>query len=131
MLPCPHSDAFSIQDRRNIMCMRSPLQSEAENRPLILRCALQGQPIQTSQLRLRIIGERLFMRLNRLKPDIHHVIQRHAKSDGLHNARGASLKHHGRIIINHLVFMHFFNHIAAADKGTHFRHPFSAHKYCP
>ena len=38
-------------------------------------------------------------------PDIHHVFQRHAQTDGLHDARRARLELHGRIIVDHVVFL--------------------------
>lgn len=58
---------------------------------------------------------------------LHQVVQRHAKTNGLNDSRCSRLKLHRRIVIGDRVFGHFTDHIAAAHEGAHFGQSFLAH----
>ena len=60
-----------------------------------------------------------------LHADLHEVLERHAQTDGLHDARRACLKLHRRIVVDHGILRDLFDHVATAYEWTHFLHAVS------
>ena len=114
----PNGDAVMVDDRRNVMRMRT-IHGEGHDTRLAGSGADQVQPLDSRQALMRVAQNLLLMRADRLHADRLHIVDGGAERDRLGDGGRSRLEANGRLGIGRFFDGDPVDHVAAAKERRH------------